>query len=143
MVDNGQKKFLPDRPFSDPNNHYVFWNELTDLMQSDPDKALGILRYQGHPSRDDIDARPIPWVSAQVEGTVTNGFLSGEDYAGDHRPKPIEYWLGSPAPKPEYARDEGHYPDDNDCGTLSRITNALCNDWKTYIRPDPDYHCVS
>jgi hypothetical protein len=108
-----------------------------DLAQSDPDKVTDILKWRGHPDDNDLGNRRIPWLSSPLEGIVTNSFLSGEDYAGDHRPAPRDWWVGGV--RPEYSQNAGVYPDDHDCGTLSAISNALCDDWIVYVNPEPEY----
>ncbi len=128
--ENGQRKLDPDNPVSASGNHFITWDELVELMQSDPARALNILAWRNHPNSDDFndDTRRIPWLSSTVEGIVTNSFLSGSDVAFTHREVPSGYWVGNPEPK--YRED---------CGTFE-ANNALCDDWEVFIRPDPEYH---
>lgn len=127
--DNGQRKFDPDNPVNAPGNHFITWDELVGLMQSDPARALNILAWRGHPSSDDFNDgdRRIPWTSSTVEGIVANSFLSGADVAFTHREAPSGYWLGNPLP--QYR--EG-------C-SVKEANNALCDDWEVLVRPDPEY----
>src|SRR5437763_14609158 len=82
----------PDRPLDAPGNHAVSWDELVHLTQTDLARAFRILRWSGHPSREDIKDRPIPWIESAANGVVPNSFLSGADYAGDHYEPPPGYW---------------------------------------------------
>ena len=125
--ENGQRRRNPDRALDAPGNHAVSWDELVHLTQSDLADAFRILRWGGHPSREDIKDRPIPWIESAADGIVTNSFLSGADYAGDHYQPPEGYWLGVAPP----VAPEG-------CGTFN-AQHALCNDWIVYLRPDPEY----
>jgi len=124
--ENGQRRRNPDRALDAPGNHAVSWDELVHLTQSDLADAFRILRWGGHPSREDIKDRPIPWIESAANGVVTNSFLSGADYAGDHYEPPEGYWLGVAPP----TAPEG-------CGTFN-AQHALCNDWIVYLRPDPE-----
>jgi len=125
--ENGQRRADPDRPLDAPGNHAVSWDELVHLTQTDLARAFRILRWSGHPSREDIKDRPIPWIESAANGVVTNSFLSGADYAGDHYEPPPGYWLGVAPP----VAPEG-------CGTFN-AQHALCDDWIVYLRPDPEY----
>jgi len=125
--ENGQRRRNPDRPLDAAGNHAVSWDELVHLTQTDLSSAFRILRWDGHPSREDIKDRPIPWIESAADGIVTNSFLSGADYAGDHYQPPEGYWLGVAPP----VAPEG-------CGTFN-AQHALCNDWIVYLRPDPEY----
>src|SRR5207249_1112067 len=60
--ENGQRRADPDRPLDAPGNHAVSWDELVHLTQTDLARAFRILRWSGHPSREDIKDRPIPWI---------------------------------------------------------------------------------
>ncbi len=121
---NGQRTSNPDLPDNAALNHYVYWEELMEMMQNDPDRGKIVLQYRGHPDYGD---HRVPWISSSVEGIVTNSFASGEDYAGTHRDWPGGYWLGTPEP-----------PHPEGCGTFA-AKNALCNDWDIFLRPDPEY----
>jgi hypothetical protein len=123
--DSGAKRFDPGRSAAAPGNHYVSWQEVVDLTQTQPDRARRILAWTGHPTREDIKDHPIPWLSSTVEGVVTNSFLSGSDYAGSHLSAPAGYWLG----------DDGSETW-ADCGVLV-ARHSLCNDWMVSVRPDP------
>ena len=125
--ENGQRRRNPDRPLDAAGNHAVSWDELVHLTQTDLSSAFRILRWDGHPNREDIKDRPIPWIESAADGIVTNSFLSGADYAGDHYQPPEGYWLGVAPP----VAPEG-------CGTFN-AQHALCNDWIVYLRPDPEY----
>ncbi len=125
--ENGQRRRNPDRPLDAPGNHAVSWDELVHLMQTDLAAGFRILRWGGHPTREDIKDRPVPWIESAADGVVTNSFLSGADYAGDHYEPPEGYWLGVAPP----VAPEG-------CGTFN-AQHALCNDWIVDLRPDPEY----
>jgi hypothetical protein len=125
--DNGAKRLDPERVVQAVGNHLVTWQELVDLMQSQPDQARRILTWTGHPTREDIKDHPIPWLSSTLEGVVTNSFLSGSDYAGSHNEAPAGYWLGDAGP--------GTWAN---CGLLE-ARHSLCNDWVVNVRPDPPY----
>jgi hypothetical protein len=148
QFENGQKKYFPDLPVfatgpDGTTNFYVTWKNLMDLAQTDPNKVIDILKWRGHPNTDDLDRR-IPWVSSSIEGVVTNSFLSGEDYSGDHSKPPGEevprgsgniipdYWMGTLPPGQTFG-----------CGGVARwefdSKNALCNDWIIYVKPEPEY----
>lgn len=128
--ENGQRRLYPEHRPGAPGNHVVSWEEVVRLSQVDPARALRVLRWGGHPTREDIKDRVIPWVSSAVDGVVTNSFLSGSDYAGDHQEPPPGYWLGTSPP----TAPEG-------CGTFN-AQHALCNDWIVFLRPDPEYGFV-
>ncbi len=125
-VENGQRKLYPERHLGLLGNHYVSWPEVTALMQSDPARARAVLPWSGHPTREDIKDRTIPWLSSSLEGIVTNSFLSGSDYAGNHYDAPEGYWLGT--------ADSTVW---DACGLLN-AQHALCNDWIVYLEPDPE-----
>jgi hypothetical protein len=89
---NGQKKLFPGLPIGAPGpdgttNYYLTWNNIVQLAQDAPERLPDILRSYGHPSTSDLESR-IPWVPSSVSGVVTNSFLSGEDYSGDHAKPP-------------------------------------------------------
>ncbi len=136
--DNGQRKFYGDRPIDAVGNHYVDWPEIVELVQQTPGFVSDILRWRNHPA-DELSDHRIPWKHSRISGVVTNSFLSGEDYAGDHRPAEANVYLGDHPIRRDWARDENRYPGDHDCGTLSGISNALCDDWIVYLKPDPEY----
>jgi hypothetical protein len=133
-TENGQKKFLLDKPLHYPGNHYVSWPELKRLAQSNPTQARDILRWRGHPSKEDVTNRRIPWISAVAEGIVRNSYLSNDDYGGTHREPARNYWLGTPGP--QYARHTDWFPAD---GPDQHCHNCLCNDWEIFISLDPEY----
>jgi hypothetical protein len=126
-TNNGQRKYHPDLPLLWPGNHDVSWDELMRLAQTDTARLRTVLKWRGRPSHSDMRDRPIPWISSSVTGVVTNSFLSGADYAGDHGEPPQGYWLGVTPP-----------PDSEPCG-LFNAEHSLCDDWIVYIRPDPEY----
>ena len=125
--ENGQKRFFPDQAVTAPGNFFVSPKQIQELVYADLPRARDIMKWRGRPNTEDITDRRIPWLSSTLEGVVTNSFLSGEDYAGTHREVPPGYWLGDPPP----LYREG-------CGVLTS-TNALCNDWIVFVRPDPEY----
>jgi hypothetical protein len=129
-VNDGAKTFLRDRPVDSAGNHYVSWKELVALATTQPGRARRILAWSGHPTREDIKSRSIPWISSTVEGVVTNSFLSGSDYTGDHADAPAGYWLG-----------EQQSQDWDGCSLLA-AEHSLCDDWMVYLRPDPPYDFV-
>jgi hypothetical protein len=135
--DNGQRLVLPDEPANAPGNHYISWDELYEIMQTDSIRGLNILLYRGHPNGGDHSDRPIPWTPSTVEGVVTNSFLSGEDYGGSHLCPANGYWVGDPPPLYLTARCE--YPNQGDIGQTK--FSALC-DWDIHVKPDRDYHFV-
>jgi hypothetical protein len=119
--DNGQRLLEP--------GHYISWSELQELTQTDPLRAQRILKWNGHPTREEVTDHRIPWVSSAIEGVVTESFLSGSDYTGNHFTPPDGYWLGSTGPTlPQWIQ----------CGVLEAV-HALCNDWITFLTPDPEY----
>jgi hypothetical protein len=124
----GQRKYDPSRPAGDPGNHYVSWDELMNLMQTDLPRAQEIMKWGGHPNSDDYnDNRPIPWLSSTIEGIVTNSCLAGRDVAFTHRERVGGYWLGKIEP-----------PYHEDCGTFE-ANNAFCNDWEVFVKPYSPY----
>ena len=126
-MNNGQRKYHPDLPLVWPGNHRVTWDEVVRLAQTDTARLRTVLKWRGRPSHGDVRDRPIPWISSAVAGVVTNSFLSGADYAGDHAEPPQGYWLGVTPP-----------PDSEPCGVFN-AEHSLCDDWIVYVRPDPDY----
>ena len=154
---NGQKKFFRDSPISavvgGTTNHFVTWNELQSVAQSNPPKVSEILEWNGHPNSDDIGSRTIAWLATNVEGTVTNSFLSGDDATINHREapnwsvatngsappsfsfNPDTYWLGTAVPTahdPCTASTLGFIP-------TGGVQSSLCNDWVVYVFPDPTF----
>ncbi len=125
--DNGQRKYHPTLPLGWPGNHYVTWDEVVHLAQTDTARLRTVLRWRERPTHRDVRDRPIPWIAATVTGVVTNSFLSGADYAGDHTEPPADYWLGRSPP-----------PDSEPCG-LFNAEHSLCDDWIVRVRPDPEY----
>ncbi len=123
-LDNGEKRLY---------GRLIGWEQLVELMQSDPTAAQQVLRFTGHQTKDDAEDRSIPWISSSVKGIVTNSFLSGKDYEGSHEGAPDGYWLGVTLPL-------WH---DNDCGGYDTLglaaRNQLCNDWIVFVRPYPEY----
>ncbi|HEV2671948.1 MAG TPA: hypothetical protein VGU74_12710 [Gemmatimonadales bacterium] len=124
---NGQRKYHPGLPLHWPGNHDVTWEEIVRLAQTNTARLRTVLKWHGRPSHGDVMDRPIPWISSQVTGVVTNSFLSGADYAGDHAEPPTGYWLGITPP-----------PDSEPCGVFNAV-HSLCDDWVVYVRPDPEY----
>ncbi len=122
-VENGQRKFFPEQDVGAAGNHFVTWDELVQLEQSNPDKAQFILKYRNAP---DSSSGTIPWVTSTITGVMTNSFLSGGDYAGDHLDP--GHFLGNTSP----AFHEN-------CGGFD-ATNALCDDWVMFVLPDPEFH---
>ena len=124
---NGERKYYADLPLRWPGNHYVTAEELVRLAQTDSARLRKILEWSRRPSHGDVMDRPIPWIASAVEGVVTNSFLSGADYAGDHAEAPDGYWLGDPPPNGS-----------EQCGVFN-AQHALCDDWIVLVRPDPEY----
>jgi hypothetical protein len=129
-TNNGQRKYYPHLPLRWPGNHDVTWEEIERLAQIDTARLRTVLQWRGRPSHGDVMDRPIPWISSAVAGVVTNSFLSGADYAGDHAEPPHGYWLGVTPP-----------PDSEPCG-LFNAEHSLCDDWIVYVRPDPEYRFI-
>ena len=100
-TNNGERKYHPDLPLVWPGNHHVTGDEVVRLAQTDTARLRTVLKWRGRPSHSDLMDRPIPWISSAVAGVVTNSFLSGADYAGDHAEPPKGYWLGV-RPDPDY-----------------------------------------
>jgi hypothetical protein len=121
-AENGQKRLPGEK-------RDVSWSELKTMMQTSPALATRVLKWNGRPSREDITSRRIPWISSDLEGVVTESFLSGSDYAGNHYDAPANYWLGDSAD----ARDSWEV-----CG-MFEARHALCNDWITFVAPQPEY----
>jgi hypothetical protein len=64
-----------------------------------------------------------------LEGIVTNSFLAGEDYKGNHASEPKGYFIGNPPP-----------PYQNDgCAIALSDENCSRNDWGIFVKPDLDY----
>ncbi|MFI5251726.1 MAG: hypothetical protein ACHQQQ_04755 [Bacteroidota bacterium] len=127
-------------PINDPQHDYgqkndghgnpYNWDMImsgTQLIQ-DPNPTLKNLAWNGHPNNDDRD-NTIPWTSSYVEGIVTNSWLSGGDYAGDHSGLPDGYWTGSLPYL--YAW--------NGCGMFN-TEGGMCSDWCFFINTDPEYN---
>lgn len=133
---NGQKTYNPLQRLNASGNHYVSWAELKAMVHTDPSRAQQILQYRGHPNEDDTMDRRIPWMSSTLEGTVTNSFLSGDDYSGTHRAPARNYWLGSPPPR--FNHRDNWFPDDAS-DTPEHIWNDLSDDWIVFVKPDPEY----
>jgi len=137
---NGQKKFFPDDPLNAVvngiRNYYPTWQQLVDIAHNPRLSIVDILRWRGHPSFEDLGRRRMPWMSSTVEGIVTNSFLSGYDYGGNHRPPRSGYYLGNI--NPESVDADFFYPAVNDCASFG-VQNKLCDDWVTFVRPEIDY----
>jgi hypothetical protein len=127
-AENGQRKLSPDLDVNAPGNHFVTWDELVQLQQSDPVQAQNILKYRNAP---DPSSGTIPWITSTVTGVLTNSFLSGGDYLGDHL-----QGFAYADPDKGITRPAFH----EDCGVGFTATNALCDDWVMYVLPDPEYH---
>jgi hypothetical protein len=144
---NGQRTYFPDRSVSaivdGIQNHYVTWDELFHLVESDPDRAKDIIRFRGQPNEDNYESWRVPWITSKVEGVVTNSFLSGGDPGTDHRPVEEGYGAGYPPaainPFPTGPRVIT-YPTLWDCGgPTSDVENNPCDDRVVFVRPDPEY----
>ncbi len=157
---NGQRKYFPTHPlFENVNgttNFFVTWTQLYELARSDELKFKEIIAYRGVPTEDDYDSRTIPWMSSVVEGVVTNSFLSGGDYRGDHAEPPCPpsgldpdfciptYWLGTQPPQ-QFSASSGPLstrcdPTDLAMGvTPCKVVNSYADDWVVFVKPDPDY----
>jgi len=68
-----------------------------------------------------------------AEGVVTNSFLSGGDYSGDHNGMPEDHFVGVHS-------DALTHTDVDDCPTLANVAGGEhCADWEVNLRPDPNY----
>jgi LGFP repeat len=75
----------------------------------------------------------LTWVPKRLAGIVTNSFLSGGDYTGDHADRPGDYWLGVRAPLVlQNCTGEEFFGKGTTRG-------ALCNDLDLHIIPDPEH----
>jgi hypothetical protein len=117
---------------------------MKQLAQTDPVAAANATASRSWPVRYDYCNSTVGWMSSDLEGVVTNSFLSGEDYAASHvgypyrdappfnpnygnQPGNPNYWLGYTMPRWF-----------NGCGVLSE-TDSNCVDWVVYVQPDPEY----
>ena len=123
----GEKLQDPDHP-RDRYNNPISWNEVVLLMQRDPQRGRDLLRRRIHPDSEDYE-NPIPWVSASVNGLVTNSFLSGEDWAGNHQSRPDGYWQGTRSP----------FYNANTAGLGLSLHLSNANDYVVFVKPDPEY----
>jgi hypothetical protein len=162
-TDNGQKKYFPDNVLNyvDPSgvtNYYPTWRQLMQLAQEDPIRLNYILRYRGRPNEDDYENRSIPWMTSTLEGIVTNSFLSGGDYRGDHSDPPgrpvfedtywdTNYWKGTRGML-QVSASHGPLSTPSDPDPIPillgapdpyTVINSLDDDWVVFVKPDPEY----
>ncbi|MBI1748808.1 MAG: hypothetical protein HYR55_19815 [Acidobacteria bacterium] len=109
-------------------------DQLHQIVQMDPLRALDIMLFRGRPdSRDWGDVlragnRPIFWYSTAAEGIVTNSHLSGSDFGATHRSMPPDWELGDPSQV--YYRGP--------CNPVL-AQGQLCNDWNLSLKLDPEF----
>lgn len=104
------------------------WDMIVNDAQENEFELKEHLNWNGHPDNDDR-SNPISWVTSQVQGTIVNSWLSGDDYKGDHAAKPDGYWLGNLLPSP-FTDGEG---------TTYNTVGTTQSDWCLFIDPDPEY----
>jgi hypothetical protein len=118
---------------------------MKQLAQIDPPAAAQATEFRGRPTRGDYCSGTVGWMSSDLEGVVTNSFLSGDDYSGSHVGYP-----GWPFPGPNYGDQPGNpsywlgYNMPRWFGACSGIfptgsTDADCDDWIVFVQPDPEY----
>jgi len=68
-----------------------------------------------------------------AEGIVTNSFLSGGDWSGDHNGMASNHYIGVHS-------DPLTHTDVNDCPSLANVAGGEhCADWELNLLPDPNY----
>lgn len=124
---------------------------VKQLAQEDPIAASAITEFLGRPVRRDYCEGSIGWMSSDVEGMVTNSFLSGDDYSGDHVGYRYAFFPGTGVP--EFGPNFGDQQDNpnywlgnilprwfGSCGLLPHSKDSNCDDWIVYVQPDPEYY---